>query len=190
MKWDNLSKSALKTDFQTPLEVCQYMCSMIPKGVVTVLEPSAGSGNMLKFLQDYQVTAPANFFELDPVSKFDCVVMNPPFSTTTAFGVPDGFDAQGMRLGYYFLSECMERSNNVIALMPWFTLTDSDLRLRALKGYGLKSICSLPRKTFQYARIQTCILELEKDWKEPTIFKVYEFERTNHNLYHELGFAK
>lgn len=59
----------------------------------------------------------------------------------------------------------MKKSDCVIALMPWLTIADSDVRFRALKAYdGLKSLTPLPRKTFQYARIQTCIIELERGY--------------------------
>jgi len=69
----------------------------------------------------------------------------------------------------------MKKSNNVIALMPWFTISDSDVRLRFLKNYGLKSLTALPRKTFQYARIQTVIIELQKGYDKETIFKTFQF---------------
>lgn len=48
-----------------------------------------------------------------------------------------------------------EMSDNIIALMPWFTISDSDVRIRKLMDFGLKSLTLLHRKTFQYARIQT-----------------------------------
>lgn len=79
-----------------------------------------------------------------------------------------------MRLGYYILTECMKMSNHIIALMPWFTISDSDVRLRFLKHYGLKSLTALPRKTFQYARVQTVVIELEKGFTGDTIFHVYD----------------
>lgn len=159
--------------FQTPHEVANYMCSMIPSAALTILEPTAGEGNILKFLDQYQVTAPENYFELEP-SKFDCIVMNPPFSSKYAFGVPNDTELKGMRLGYYILTSCMNMSDHIIALMPWFTISDSDVRLRFLKSFGLKSITALPRKTFQYARIQTCVFELERGFKGETKFHVYD----------------
>lgn len=79
-----------------------------------------------------------------------------------------------MKIGYQILLDCMEMSDHVIALMPWFTLSDSDVRLRALKSYGMKSITALPRKTFEYARIQTVVIELEKGYQYPTEFRVYD----------------
>lgn len=82
-------------------------------------------------------------------------------------------DKSGMRLGYLILKECMSRSNIIIALMPWFTISDSDVRLRYLKKYGLRSVTALPRRTFQYARIQTVVLHLEKSYKGDTLFKVF-----------------
>ncbi len=160
-------------DFQTPHEVASYMCGLIPTAAVTVLEPTPGEGNILKCLDGYQVTAPENYFDLKP-NRFDCIVMNPPFSSKSAFGIPDHLDLKGMKLGYYLLDECMKRSDNIIALMPWFTIVDSDVRQRYLKTFGLKSITSLPRKTFQYARIQTCVLELEKGYTGETKFHVFD----------------
>jgi len=160
-------------DFQTPIQVAEYMCSLIPPGTRTVLEPTPGEGNILRYLEDYKVTAPDNFFALQK-DRFDCVVMNPPFSSKYAYGVPDDFEHKGMRLGYYVLTECMKMSDHIIALMPWFTISDSDVRLRYLKWFGLKSITALPRKTFQYARIQTCVFELQKGYCEDTLFRVYD----------------
>jgi type I restriction-modification system DNA methylase subunit len=161
------------TDFQTPVPVCKYMASLIPDGVVTVLEPTKGVGNIVSQLDGYEVTAPDNFFEMRK-QDFDCVVTNPPFSSKYAFGVPQHLNRHGMRLGYHILTECMCMSSNVIALMPWFTISDSDVRLRALKKWGLISVTALPRKTFQYARIQTVVLQMQKGYEEETKFLVYD----------------
>lgn len=160
-------------DFQTPPAVCEFMAGLIPEGVITILEPTPGAGNLVRAIESkgrYQVTAPENYFTLDKAARFDCIVMNPPFSAKTAYGVPEGYEKPGMRLGYSILQECMQRSNHVIALMPWFTITDSDVRLRAIQEYGLKSLTALPRKTFGYTRIQTVVFELEKGYSGSTIF--------------------
>lgn len=174
-KAEIISKSA---EFQTPDFVARYIAAMIPSGTVTVLEPTPGEGNLLKHLTEFETTAPSNFFELEK-SKYDCIIMNPPFSSKFAFGVPDGYEHHGMRMGYHILLECMKMSDNIIALMPWFTISDSDVRLRFIKSFGLKSITALPRKTFQYARIQTCIFELEKGFKGETTFKVFDLISDN-----------
>jgi type I restriction-modification system DNA methylase subunit len=167
--------SDFRTEFQTPLNVVKYMCNLIPDGVESVLEPTPGIGRIANELRkrNYDVTAPNDFFLLKP-RRFDCVVMNPPFSSKWGFleNAPEGFNHTGMRLGYYILNECLAMSDCVIALMPWFTISDSDLRLRSVKNYGLKSVTALPRNTFQYARIQTCVLELRKAWDQPTLFHV------------------
>jgi hypothetical protein len=63
--------------------------------------------------------------------------------------------------------------------MPWFTISDSDVRLRALKRYGLKSVTALPRKTFEYVRIQTVVLQLEKGYRGDTTFIVYDLLNDN-----------
>lgn len=159
--------------FQTPPVVAEYMKSLIPEGVVSVLEPTPGDGNILNLLDEYQVTAPANFFTLDP-RRFDCIIMNPPFSMKYAFGVPEDLNMDGMRLGYHILLQCMKMSDCVIALMPLFTISDSDVRLRYLKQFGIKSITILPRKTFKYVRIQTAVFELVKGWDKPTVFEAFE----------------
>lgn len=162
--------------FQTPPEVCRYMASLIPEGVVTVLEPTPGEGNLVNALHDYDVTAPVDYFNLKH-AWFDCVVMNPPFSARSAIldNAPTHWlEEKGMKMGYRFLRDCMNRSHNIIALMPWFVLTDSDVRTRLLKSFGLISITALPRKTFEYARIQTCVLYLSRGYLGPTEFKVYD----------------
>jgi type I restriction-modification system DNA methylase subunit len=163
-------------DFQTPTHIAKFMVGMIPIGARTILEPTPGEGNILKLLQqhkEYHITAPDNFFTL-PAHFYDCVIMNPPFSDKQAYGIPEAFEIKGMKTGYYFLKECMNRSDHVIALMPIFTITDSDVRNRIFKSYGVKSITLLPRRTFEYSRIQTCILELHKGWPHPTTFSFYD----------------
>lgn len=165
-------------NFQTPPPVCDYMVGMIPVWAVKVLEPTPGVGNLVRSLEKenrFDITAAEDFFLLDEKSKYDCIIMNPPFSAKYAFGVPEGLDAPGMKLGYHMLTKCMDMTDNVIALMPWFTISDSDVRMRALKNYGIKSITALSRKTFQYARIQTCVIELDRGYSGKSRFHFFEF---------------
>lgn len=172
MNWDPRPE----VQFQTPPEVCRYMASLIPAKARTVLEPTCGEGNLLLVLDQYNVVAPTDFFLLDKSLWFDCVIMNPPFSGKSAVlqNAPEK-NLSGMRLGYYILETCMTMSNHIIALMPWFTLLDSDVRIRYFKEWGLKSVTALPRKTFNYARIQTCILELHRGYKSATQFHTFNF---------------
>lgn len=168
-------------DFQTPPEVCRYMVSLMPLRVKTVLEPTPGIGNIVKELNGFEVTAPKDYFLLDKKQRFDCVVMNPPFSSKFAIldNAPISYKQEkGMKFGYRLLTDCMNRSDIVVCLMPWFTLSDSDVRLRYLKKYGIKSITALPRKTFEYARIQTCVVVLIKGYQGKTEFIVYDFVET------------
>ena len=164
------------SEFQTPLPVVEYMCSLVPDGSKKILEPTPGDGNIVRELRNrnFNVTAPADFFALAP-GRFDCVVMNPPFSPASGFNLPAGFENSGLKLGYHILYECMERSGCVIALMPWFTIVDSDVRTKQLMDWGLRSVTSLPRKTFQYTRIQTVVLELQQGWRKKTEFKLFNF---------------
>lgn len=165
---------AFINDFQTPANVCRYMVSLIPEGVNTVLEPTPGQGNIVKELAGYEVAAPEDYWTMDKKQEFDCVVCNLPFSSKTFFNCPQKYEGAGMIVAYRVLGELMGMSDNVIALMPWFTISDSDVRLRSLKNYGLISVTALPRKTFQYARIQTCILQLQKGYSGKTEFKVFD----------------
>lgn len=167
--------ASFKEDFQTPVHIAKYMASLIPVEAVTVLEPTPGLGNIVAVLSNYKVTAPDDFFLLKE-ERFDAIIMNPPFSSKFAKleNAPAGMNKHGMRLGYYILTECMKMSDNIIALMPWFTISDSDVRLRFIKSFGLKSLTALPRKTFEYARIQTCIFQLQKGFTSETVFKVYD----------------
>ncbi|WP_299673291.1 hypothetical protein [uncultured Tenacibaculum sp.] len=167
-----------KNDFQTPTDVAKYMVNMLPSDIVDVLEPTAGLGRIKTELElkGYNVTAPEDYFLLEK-KKFDAVVMNPPFSGKSLIvdNAPLKFHGKGMQAGYMILWECMQMADTVIALMPWFTISDSDPRMRSIKRYGLKSITVLPRKTFDYTKIQTCVLELKKGWTADTIFYAYEF---------------
>lgn len=171
------------TDFQTPMNVCRYMVNLIPyRSEHKILEPTPGVGNLVTAIRErfpaslnHEVITPDDFFLLEK-QRFHSIVMNPPFSSKSAFlqNAPTGSDKKGMRLGYFILTECMEMSDSIIALMPWFTISDSDVRLRYLKDFGLKSLTALPRKTFQYARIQTVVIELLKGYQGQTEFKVFD----------------
>lgn len=174
-------------DFQTPPSVCRYMAALIPEWAKTVFEPTPGQGNLVQAVIDrgmHTVTAAEDFFLVDKRLWFDCIIMNPPFSSKSAIldNAPIEINARGMRAGYYILQECMKMSDNIIALMPWFTLTDSDVRLRTIKRFGLKSLTSLPRKTFGYSRIQTVVLEMERNYSGNTIFHALEFEKNGQNI--------
>lgn len=167
-------------NFQTPKSVCDYMVSMVPLKAKTIFEPTPGLGNLVNSLKNknqFKIDTADDFFLFDLNKKYDCIVMNPPFSSKSAFldNAPKNLDLNGMKLGYYILNECMKMSDNIIALMPWFTISYSDVRLRHFKNFGLKSLTALPRKTFNYARIQTVVLELEKEYKGETIFKIFNF---------------
>lgn len=174
-QWNPRKRKAAHTEFQTPPFVCNYMASMIPDWVKTVLEPTPGIGNLVKAVPDRcEVTAAEDFFTFNKKKRFDCVIMNPPFSPSSAFNLPTEFESKGLQLGYHIMNDCLNMTDNVIALMPWFTISDSDKRLRSIYRYGLKSVTALPRRTFQYMRMQTCILEMERGWNKPTLFHVLD----------------
>lgn len=135
--------------FQTPEWVCDYMISLIPPSVETVLEPTPGKGNLVNALNGYQVTAPDDFWQVSS-GHWDAIVMNPPFSP--------------MKQGYDILYQCMEMSDIIIALMPWLVLINADRRTEDIVNFGLRSVTHLPRAAFRPARAQTCILEMRRGY--------------------------
>lgn len=149
-------------NFQTPLWVCAIMVSLIPAGVRSVLEPTPGQGNLVAALNGYDVTAPEDFCQLPP-GRWDAIVMNPPFSP--------------MPLGYKMLAACMDMSNVIIALMPWFTIINSERRTRAIHAFGLAEVVHLPRRAFPGARVQTCILKMQKGYRAPTVLTLISSEK-------------
>jgi len=167
----------IEKQFQTHPVVCEYMAGLIPSHCLSVLEPTPGEGNLVRALESFgfEVTAVEDFFLLNTNKKYDAIVMNPPFSGKSLIidNAPEGINLSGMSGGYHILNECMKMSDHVIALMPWFLMLDSDTRSRHLINFGLKSITALPRKSFNYLRIQTMILELEKGYAGPIEYKYF-----------------
>lgn len=150
MDWGN--------NFQTPSHVCEYMASFLPKTPVTILEPTPGKGNLLSILSKYGnvITPTGDFFEMEK-SKYDWIIMNPPFTP--------------MSTGYKILYQCMDMSDNIIALMPYLTIINGEKRRNDIFNYGLKSITHLPRNVFKGSRVQTCILEMKRGYIGETIYR-------------------
>ncbi len=145
-------------NFQTPENICEYMASFLPKDAGSILEPTPGKGNLVKALNKYGNVIVPNDFNSLIQNKFDWIVMNPPFSP--------------MSQGYKILYDCMEMSNNIIALMPYLAIINGEKRTADIMNFGLKSITHLPRSTFKGSRVQTCILEMQKGYIGDTIFKL------------------
>lgn len=160
-------------DFQTPVPVCRYMVSLLPEGITTVCEPTPGRGNLVGILLQagYSVTAPPNFWDVID-QRYDAVVCNLPFSKNTFRDLPDKFKAlKSMEVFYKAMGYVLAMSDNVIALVPWFMLIDSDKRMKSLFRYGMISVTCLPRSTFPNIRVQTCVLQLQKGYTGPSLFK-------------------
>jgi len=148
-------------DFQTHPQVCEYMTSLLPAGIVTVLEPTPGEGNLVRALKGFQVTTPCDFWQIS--GRFDASVMNPPFTP--------------MEQGYRILYAVMKMTDIIIALMPWLTIINSQKRTDDIKAYGLKSVTHLPRSAFPGARVQTCILEMQKGYHGARTFGFLELRK-------------
>jgi len=157
----------INAETQTPIEVCKYMVSMVPSNTKTVLEPTPGSGNLVRVLKKkYKVIAPTNFFEWKQ-TWVDCVVMNPPFSRneTNLNGAPaEVLKLSGTKTGYYFLFKAMDLSDNIIAIMPWYFIINSKSRVDQLMRFGLVSITNLSRTVFKKVRVQMCVIRLKRGY--------------------------
>lgn len=148
--------------FQTPMIVANYMADMLPDDCGIILEPTPGIGNLVR-AASYKGTVmfPERFEDLVKGARYNFAIMNPPFTP--------------MKEGYRYLTEVMEMTDNIIALLPWFIIINSQKRLDHIKSFGLVSITNIPRKTFPGSRIQCCILELKKGYKKDTIFKTFNW---------------
>jgi type I restriction-modification system DNA methylase subunit len=131
----------------------------------SILEPTPGEGNLVRSLEKKgTVTAPQNIFSL-PETSYDWVVANPPFTP--------------MKVGYQILDKCLEISDNLVFLLPWLVIINSERRTRKLQDFGLVSVTHLPRKAFNGARVQTCILELKKGYTRGTRLHFYRLGQKN-----------
>ena len=58
--------------FQTPVNICKYMASFLPKNAGLILEPTPGKGNLVNALKEYgNVVFPTNNFEHIENGNFD-----------------------------------------------------------------------------------------------------------------------
>jgi hypothetical protein len=156
----------IDTNFQTPVVVCDFMASMINGKGRLVLEPTPVTGRLVKSIQNngHLVYFPdSDYWYMDHgvVKTYDYTVMNPPFSP--------------MSEGYRYLQDAMKRSEQIIALLPWFIIINSERRLNDIKEWGLKSVTALPRKTFPGTRIQCCIIEMDNFFGGTTEFKTFSW---------------
>ena len=135
------------------------MSSFLPVNAGLILEPTPGKGRLVNAIKKRgsAVYSPVNF-DLMENKQFDWVVMNPPFTP--------------MKKGYEILYRCMDMSDNIIALMPYLTIINGEKRTKDIMNFGLKSITHLPRSTFKGSRVQTCILEMKRNYTGNTIFKL------------------
>lgn len=156
----NLKSKDWGDQFQTPVDVCKYMAAFLPgANSGLILEPTAGKGNLKKELERYgDVFVPNDFYKMKE-NKFDWIVMNPPFTP--------------MKQGYEILYRCMDMTDNIIALMPYLTIINSQKRTQDIMDWGLKSITHLPRSIFKGSRVQTCILEMKRGNRDDTRFFDY-----------------
>ncbi len=150
------------SNFQTSEWVIDLMIDEIPQDMENniLLEPTPGAGGIVKRLEYFnrKVLFPNNnYFDMEHNTRYGCIIGNPPFSP--------------MKKGYQILYDLMNHSDNIILVMPWLTLINGQKRLNDIMEYGLKKIIHLPRSAFKGARVQTCIIVMQKGFKGETIFK-------------------
>lgn len=165
-------------NFQTPDYVCELMVSLLdcPAGS-RVLEPTPGQGNLVSELEKkkFDVIAPPNFDMLPSGSRFDAICANPPFTP--------------MALGYDIMEKCMNMTDHMVMLLPWFLIINSARRFQYMLDFGMVSIHNLPRSVFPNSRIQCFVGKFKRfsgppviyNYKKPEIFYAgnYEVSKVN-----------
>jgi len=143
-------------DFQTPEWVCEIMVGLIEYSPVFILEPTPGAGNLVKMLKskfpDAIIDAPDDFYKFRQYNHqgYHYIIANPPFTP--------------MDTGYKMLDEFFNMANDIVILLPWLALINSQRRTKKYIEKGLKKIIHLPRKAFPGSRVQTCILVFQKGY--------------------------
>ena len=157
--------------FQTPLSVAEQMVDLIDFDPKTILEPSSGTGNLLKvakkkypFVQYSSIEIDSEYCKIQneengfsvhcsdffyveiPERKFDLVLTNPPHSP--------------MEVGYKMIERLRLFSDRIIAIMPWLWIINSWKRWENWKPY-IRQINHLPRSVFPGSRIQTAIFDID-----------------------------
>jgi len=146
--------------FQTPEWVCKLMVSRLDHRVITICEPTPGEGNLLTQIKKTNkgvLYPPDNYWRWEHSYTIDAFVMNPPFSPATE--------------AYRFLYDAMEKASvQIIALMPWWVIINSQKRTEAIYEWGLREVIHLPRSVFPGTRIQTCILDMVRGYTGKILF--------------------
>ena len=138
-------------NFQTPEWVCDILISQIRNNPKTILEPASGCGILANRLESKLpnsviIRQSDDFLTVKPF-KCDQIVTNPPFTP--------------MVLGYKMLERFFLFTKNIIVLMPWLTIINSQKRTEWIKDSGLRRVIHLPRNAFKGSRVQTCVLVFE-----------------------------
>ncbi|WMW24351.1 hypothetical protein RE474_09640 [Methanolobus sediminis] len=119
-----------------------------------ILEPTSGEGNLVQAIKNRypasNVIAPSDYYQL-PWDEYDYIVSNPPFTPMTT--------------GYRLLDGFFNRSSNIIILLPWLALINSEKRYQKYLSEGLKKVIHLPRRAFPRSRVQCCVLVFERGYR-------------------------
>ncbi len=144
-------------NFQTPPYLCAFLveelaCQLPPPA--RILEPTPGpSRNLVTALaqRGYEVVPPArgeDYWQfIKTAGSFDAAACNPPFSPAT--------------VGYAIIADVLRRTQLVVTVLPWVSVTNSDRRTAFYLEQGLFRIVHLPRRTWPGSRTQTAVLEFD-----------------------------
>jgi len=139
-------------EFQTPDWVCDLMVNMIPitDNPKVILEPTPGEGNLVRAIQrrfsQCRILAPNDIYLFHPKEKIDWTVSNPPFTP--------------MSLGFSLLQRMKIWCDNIVILLPWLLLINSEERTDWFLRAGLSEVIHLPRSVFGSSRVQACVMKM------------------------------
>lgn len=149
---------------QTPPHIAEHMAillSWLDIPLNSILEPHPGAGNLVdalkKWYDESKIKTYRSFEAIPKTKRFDAIVMNPPFDNT----------------GWIHLQHCLTKSKNIICLLPWSLLLNSENTINILLKFGLKRIIHLPRNSFTN-RVQCCIVVLKKGYQGETRYSLYK----------------
>jgi len=128
----------------------------------TILEPTAGAGNLVDSIKnkfpECKIITPEDIYKYHPRREsIDWVLSNPPFTP--------------MIKGFEILKRVRTGCKKIIILLPWLLLINSKERTNWFLRNGLCEIIHLPRAVFKGSRVQTCIMKFlpeDSDWVKLT----------------------
>lgn len=150
-------------EYYTPEWLSEYMISLIDKEIpFSVFDPTPGPNSSI--LSAVRKVYPCNvsveelkgdFWDID-ISHVDIIVANPPFFPYSKV--------------YQYLERFILIADQIICIIPWYTIINSERRTEKIIKSGLKRIVNVSRSAFPKIRVQICVLDIQKGYCGDAVF--------------------